>query len=337
MATVLVTGGSGFVGSWCIVQLLQQGHQVRTTVRDLKREPEVREAVGSQTDSSGLQFAVADLSDDAGWAEAVAGCEYVLHIASPFPPEQPKDPDELIVPARDGAVRVIKAALDADVERVVMTSSVAAVRHPKQPPAGGVYSEADWTDPDDTHLTPYTRSKTIAELAAWDLVKQSAAESKLTTIQPGAIIGPPLSKDASYSLQAVSRLLEGVPAAPRLGFSYVDVRDVADLHIRAMTAPEAGGERYLAVDEFLWMLDVSKVLRDRLGDRAKKAPTRNAPNLMLRVMALFDPAVRAFVGDLGVKAEMTSKKARTELGWEPRPVEDSIAETGEALIAHGVV
>ena len=337
MPTVLVTGGSGFLGAHCIVQLLESGQTVRTTLRDLKREPEVREAVGSQTDTTNLSFAVADLNKDDGWADAVAGCDYVLHVASPFPPQQPKDPDELIVPARDGALRVIKAALDANVQRIVMTSSVAAVRHTKEPPAGGVYSEKDWSDPDDTSLTPYTRSKTIAERAAWDLAEKSAATSRLATIQPGAIIGPPLSKDASYSLEIIRRLLKGMPAAPRLGFTYVDARDVADLHIRAMTNPQAGGERYLAVDQFLWPVDVAKILKERLGERAKKAPTRNAPNAMLRVMAIFDPSVRMVLEDLGVRIDYSNAKARNELGWAPRPIEDSVADTGEALLKLGIV
>jgi dihydroflavonol-4-reductase len=307
-------------------------------VRNLSREAEVREAVGKAADAGArLEFAAADLERDDGWAEAVAGCDYVLHVASPFPPAQPKDPDELIVPARDGALRVLRAALDAGVQRIVMTSSVAAVRHGKQPPASGVYTEADWTDPDDTSLTPYTRSKTIAELAAWDLVRERGAEDKLATVQPGAIIGPALSADASYSLQVVQRLLKGFPAAPRLGFAYVDVRDVADLHIRAMTNPAAGGERYLAVDEFLWMVEVGKVLRDRLGDAAKKVPTREAPNVLIRLVALFDADLRTVVGDLGDRSEMSADKAKQQLGWAPRPVEDSIAECGESLIELGAV
>ena len=338
MDTVLVTGGSGFLGGWCIVQLLEQGYDVRTTVRSLSREAEVRAALSTAVDPGDrLTFFAADLGDDAGWAEAVAGCRYVLHVASPFPPAQPKDPDELIVPARDGALRVIGTALDAGVERVVMTSSVAAVRHPKNEVEGHVYTEADWTDPDNTALTPYVRSKTIAEQAAWELVRSRGAEDKLATIQPGAIIGPALSADASYSLEVVERLLKGIPAVPRLGFTFVDVRDTADLHIRAMTTPTAGGQRYMAVDEWLWMVDVGAVLRERLGEAARKVPTRVAPNLMMRVMAMFDPAIRSVVGDLGHKSTFDNTKAREGLGWTPRPIADSIAECGQSLIDHGVV
>ena len=212
-----------------------------------------------------LSIVAADLGADDGWADAVAGCDYVLHVASPFPPAQPKDPDELIVPARDGALRVLGASLDAGVQRVVLTSSVAAVRHGRAASADAPYNEADWTDGDDLRRTPYTRSKAIAERAAWDHVRAAGAESRLATVNPGAIIGPVLSDDRSYSLQAIERLLNGMPAMPRLGFTFVDVRDVADLHIRAMTAPAAGGERFLAVDRFLWMKDVGRILRERLG------------------------------------------------------------------------
>src|SRR6476469_7744106 len=336
-APILVTGGTGFLGGWCIAELLTRGHDVRTTVRNVAREPAVRATVERAGVDAGdrLSVVAADLSADAGWAEAVAGCTHVLHVASPFPPEQPKDPDELIVPAREGALRVIKASLDAGVERVVMTSSVAAVRHGRPASADRPYTEEDWTDGDDTRRTPYVRSKTLAERAAWDHVRAAGAEERLATVQPGAIIGPVLNDDHSFSLQAVQRLLDGaMPALPRLGFTFVDVRDVADLHIRALTDPDAAGERFLATDRFLWVADVAAILRERLGDRASKVPTRVAPNLLVRAMSLFDGGLRSIVGDLGKTAYYSNAKARERLGWEPRPVEDSIADTGESLLAH---
>src|SRR5690349_11798043 len=190
--TVLVTGGTGFLGGWCVVELLRRGHSVRTTVRNVAREPAVRATVERAGVDAGdrLTVVAADLGDDAGWADAVAGCAGVLHVASPFPPEQPKDPDELIVPARDGALRVIKAALDAGAGRIVMTSSVAAVRHGRPPSPDQPYTEEDWTDANDERRTPYVRSKTIAERAAWDHVRAAGAESRLATVEPGAIIGP---------------------------------------------------------------------------------------------------------------------------------------------------
>lgn len=334
-ATTLVTGGTGFLGGWCVAQLLERGHDVRTTVRDLKRDASVRQAVANAGVDPGDRLSVlsADLTSDDGWAEAVAGCQYVLHVASPFPPEQPNDPDELIVPARDGALRVLRAALDAGVKRVVMTSSVAAIRGSRESSESAPFTEADWTDGDDTERTPYVRSKTIAERAAWDLVRQAGSEDRLAVVNPGAIIGPPLSADRSTSLQAIQRLLDGMPAMPRLGFTFVDVRDVADLHLRAMTDPAAGGERFIAADRFLWTSEVAAVIRERLGDAAPKVPTRVAPNLLVRAMSLFDGGIRPFVSDLGKRQWMSSGKARGTLGWAPRPIEDSIEDTARALLA----
>jgi dihydroflavonol-4-reductase len=331
---VLVTGGSGFLGGWCVASLLKQGHDIRTTVRDLAREPDVRRAIekaGVDADSR-LGVVAADLMSDAGWAEAVSGCRHVLHVASPFPPVQPKDPDELIVPARDGALRVIRAALDAGVERIVMTSSVAAIRGRQPSSEAAPLTEANWTDGSDTSLTPYVRSKTLAEQAAWQQVRDAGAEARLTTIQPGAIIGPALSADHSYSLQAIQRLLSGMPAAPRLGFTFVDVRDVADLHIRALGDPAAAGERFIATDQFLWFPEVAAILRQRLGDAAAKVPTRTAPDLLIRAMALFDGGIRSVVGDLGQRSWISSEKARSKLGWTTRPVEDSIEDCARSLI-----
>jgi dihydroflavonol-4-reductase len=333
--TVLVTGGTGFLGGWCVASLLERGYDVRTTVRDLKRDRDVREAVvtsGIETDAQ-LTVVAADLTSDDGWKEAVDGARYVLHVASPFPPVQPKDPDELIVPARDGALRVLRAALDAGVERVVMTSSIAAIRSNRESSETAPYTEDDWTDGNDTARTPYVRSKTLAEQAAWELVRSANAEQRLAVVNPGAIIGPALSNDHSYSLQAVQRLVEGdMPAVPRLGFTFVDVRDVADLHIRAMTQQQAGGERFIAGDEWLWLPEVAAVVRERLGDEAPKVPKRTAPNFLIRAVARFDGSIRSVVGDLGKRSWVSSDKARSALGWTTRPVEDSIEETARSLL-----
>lgn len=332
--TVLVTGGTGFLGGWCIASLLERGYDVRTTVRDSSREQVVRDAIataGVEADSR-LAVTAADLAADDGWAETVAGCRYVLHVASPFPPVQPKDPDELIIPARDGALRVLRAALRAGVERVVMTSSIAAIRPGRASSEAAPYTEADWTDGNDPARTPYVRSKTLAEQAAWEHARGAGEEQRLAAINPGAIIGPTLSADPSYSLQTIQRLLDGMPAAPRLGFTFVDVRDVADLHIRALTDPAAGGERFIATDRFLWLGEVADVLRKRLGAAASKVPTRIAPNLLIRGMALFDPSVRPVVGDLGKRSWFSSDKARTKLQWKTRPVEDSIEDCARSLL-----
>jgi nucleoside-diphosphate-sugar epimerase len=332
--TVLVTGGNGFLGGWCIASLLEQGYDVRTTVRDLGREEAVHDAVGKAglDSDSRIKVIAADLTSDAGWPEAVDGCRYVLHVASPFPPVQPKDPDELIVPARDGALRVLRAALEAGAERVVMTSSVAAIRGSRQSSETSPYTEADWTDGSDSARTPYVRSKTLAEQAAWEHVRAVGAEDRLAAINPGAIIGPALSEDHSYSLQAIQRLLDGMPAAPRLGFTFVDVRDVADLHIRALTNPTAGGERFIATDRFMWLPEVAAVLRERLPDAAGRVPARVAPNFLIRTMALFDGSLRSVVSDLGKRTWFSSAKARETLGWQTRPVEDSIVDCARSLL-----
>jgi len=335
--TVLVTGGSGFLGSWCVVELLRRGYRVRTTVRDLSREPDVRATIASEVDPGDrLSVLAADLLSDKGWNEAVEGCDYVLHVASPFPPAQPKDPDELIVPAREGTLRVLEASLAAGVDRVVVTSSVAAVSGGTKP-ASGPLTEQNWSNPDNPRLTPYARSKTLAERAAWDFMRERGATEKLATVNPGAILGPVLSDDRSYSIAMVERLLKGTPGAPRIGFSIVDVRDVADLQIRAMTSPEAGGERFIATAEFHWMPEVAEVLRNRLGKAAAKVPKRTVPNLVVRGMAIFDPSIRSILGQLDRKIEASSEKAKTRLGWAPRPAEETIVDCAQSLIDRGVV
>ena len=331
--TVLVSGGSGFLGGWCLVELLRRGYRVRTTVRDAAKEPELRARLASVVEHSDdrLSVHVADLERDEHWAKVIEGCEYVLHVASPFPSQQPKDPDELIVPAREGTLRVLGAALDAGVRRVVVTSSVAAVR-------GGVaesatpLNEDSWTDGDNAKLTPYVRSKALAERAAWDLVEKRGERDRLATVNPGAILGPVLGEEHSFSLQMVERLLKGTPGSPRIGFSVVDVRDVADLHLRAMTAPEAGGERFIAVNQFMWMADVAAVLRERLGPQAAKVPKRQIPDFAVRAMGIFDSSVRSVASQLGQRVELSSEKAQSLLGWSPRPVEETIVDCARSLL-----
>jgi dihydroflavonol-4-reductase len=288
--TVLVTGGSGFLGGWCVIELLRRGYTVRTTVRSLSREPQVRATVGSEVDPGDrLTVLAADLASDEGWPEAVEGCDYVLHVASPFPPKQPKDPDELIVPAREGTLRVLRASLDAGAKRVVVTSSVAAIRL-SEGAAVRPLDERDWTDPDSPGLTPYVRSKTIAEQAAWDLVRERGEEDRLSVDNPGAIIGPVLNDDLSYSLQAVQRLVEGMPGVPRLGFSLVDVRDVADLELKAMAAPEAGGERFIAATQFLWMVRSAGSSASASGRRPRRCPPARSQTFSCGAWRCLTPA-----------------------------------------------
>lgn len=331
--TVLVTGGSGFLGGWCVVELLRHGHRVRTTVRDLGRESGVRAATASQVDAGErLSVFAADLTDDAGWAGAVEGCDSVLHVASPFPPVQPKDPDELIVPAREGTLRVLRASMDAGIRRIVLTSSVAAIAGAAGPGSGPL-TEQDWTDPDKPGLSPYVRSKTIAERAAWDFMGEAGATDRLAVVNPSAILGPALSDDHSFSLQAIQRLLNGMPGIPRIGFSFVDVRDVADLHLRAMAAPDAGGERFIAAGPFFWMSEVAALLRDRLGEVAAKVPKRNLPDLLVRAAGVFDPGIRSIVNQLGTRYEYSSEKSESRFGWSPRPAEEMFVDCARSLAA----
>src|SRR6516225_3204120 len=273
MGTILVTGGSGFIGSHVILQLLAAGHRVRTTVRSLIREGDVRAMLkeGGAEPGDRLAFIAADLEKDAGWPEAVAGCEHVLHVASPLPPNLPKHEDELIVPAREGSLRVLRAARDAGVKRVVLTSSFAAIGYGHKPQKSP-FDETNWTDPGGHDVLPYVKSKTLAERAAWDFIAKEGGDLELSVVNPVGVFGPVLGPDYSTSILLVQRLMDGaMPGCPRLYFGVVDVRDVADLHLRAMIPPAAQGERFLAVaGDFMSMLDIANVLRSRMGASAKR-------------------------------------------------------------------
>ena len=339
MATVLVTGGSGFIGSYCIIQLLAEGHTVRTTVRNLARKPEVQAMLekGGAKGLERLSFFAADLMGDAGWAEAVAGCDYVLHVASPFPMNQPKDENDLIVPAREGALRVLRAARDAGVKRVVLTSSFAAIGYGLK--HDGAVDETSWTDSNAPGIGAYVKSKTIAERAAWDFIKAEGGGLELAVVNPVGVLGPVLGPDFSTSILLVERLLQGaIPMAPKASFGLVDVRDVADLHIRAMTDPAANGERFLAMaGESMSIFEVGQVLRANLGEAARKVPTREAPNWMIRMMALFSPEARALAPQLGRAMNTRYDKASRVLGWKPRSNEEAIMATAKSLLDQGLV
>lgn len=337
-ATVLVTGGSGFIGGWCVIKLLEQGYSVRTTVRSLSREKAVRALLGTAVHAQDrLSFCAAELTDDAGWDAAVSGCRYVLHVASPVVLSEPRNPDDLVRPARDGTQRVVRAAIKAGVERIVVTSSVAAAS-PRGDVATSVSDETVWTDLADATVSAYARSKTLAERAAWDLVQASGGTTTLATVNPSVVLGPVLSGDFSQSVELVERLLSGrVPAIPRLGFNIVDVRDVADLHVRVMTAPEAAGQRFIAAGGFAWMADIASLLRARLGAAAGRVPTRNAPDFLVRLFALFNPDLRTVVPRLGIRREFTSAKAQKMLGWTPRPLDGTVLDCARSLIATGSV
>ena len=339
MNRVLVTGGSGFVGCHCILQLLAAGYQVRTTVRNLKREPDVRAMlkVGGAESSDGLSFVAADLENDAGWSEAVNGCEYILHVASPLPASLPKDENELIVPAREGTLRVLRAARDAGVKRLVLTSSFGAIGYgyePREKP----FSETDWTNLNDD-VVPYIKSKTLAERAAWDFIEKEGGNLELSVINPVGVFGPVLGPDYSTSILLVQRLMDAaLPGCPQLYFGVIDVRDVADIHLRAMTNPAAEGERFLATaGDFMSMVEIAKLLKSRLGPAAKRVPTRELPNWVVRLAAFRDPAIRLILPELGKYKNATNEKAKRLLGWAPRSNEEAILATGESLIRLGLL
>ena len=340
MSTVLVTGGSGFIGSHSILQLLAAGHQVRTTVRDLKREADVRAMLkqGESQPDGRLAFFAANLESDSGWPPAVAGCDYVLHVASPFPAGVPKHEDDLIVPAREGALRVLRAAKAAGVKRVVMTSSFAAVGY-GQKLQSTPFNETNWTDVNGDGLTAYVKSKTLAERAAWDFIGKEGGNLELAVVNPVGVFGPVLGADYATSILLIQRLMDGaMPGCPKLYFGIIDVRDVASLHILAMTHPAAKGERFLAISgDSMSILDMAKVLKARMGDSASKVPARELPNWLVRLASLRDPALKQITPELGKRKNATGEKARRVLGWAPRSREDAIVATAESLSRLGLL
>lgn len=331
--TVLVTGGSGFVASWCIAELLNRGYDVRTTIRSSTREPEIR-AAAALDDQPGdrLTCVIADLTSDSGWDAAMKSVDYVLHVAQPMGSGSESDAD-LVTPARDGVLRVLKAAAEAGVERVVVTSAANAAS-PSNYTDESTSDEMVWTDPADPSLIPYRRAKTIGEKTAWDFMSEYSGAMTLTSILPGAVFGPIRSTTTVGSVGIIQRMLRGrMPGAPRIGFEIVDVRDLADLHIRAMLSPEAAGQRFLGTGEFMWMKDMALTLHNKLGRAAAKVSTRELPDFVVRFSARFiDKSLRSITPALGRRAVHTTDKARRVLGWTPRPAAQIVKECGESLI-----
>lgn len=333
--TAFVSGGSGYIAGFIIRQLVAEGWNVHTSIRNLSKEAAVRAQVG--TDDARLRFFAADLMSDAGWAEAMAGCSHVVHVASPLPSNAPRNDDELIVPAREGALRALRFARAAGVRQFVMTSSVAAIAYghgrTKQQ-----FTEADWTNADSPDAYAYVRSKTIAERAARDWVAAEGGDMVFVTVNPSLVLGPLSSADFSTSLEAIKKLLEGsMPGLPNFGFSVVDVREVADLHVKCLTAPNMANERFIAAGPFMMMSEVAAILRAGLGPQAHKVPTRKLPDFLVRLSALFDPVVRQITGELGNVRDTSAAHAKQVFGWETRNVEETILDTARDLIRLGIV
>lgn len=334
---VLVTGGTGFIAQHCILALLRDGYRVRTTIRAPEREMEVRTqlATGGMKAGERLSFVVADLTADAGWAEAAAGCSYVLHGASPTPSGAQTREEDWIQPAVEGNLRVLRAARATGVKRVVLTSAFGAIcagHTSMQRP----FDETDWSDLSGK-VWPYQKSKTLAERAAWDFIAREGGGLELSAINPVAVLGPVLGADYSHSIRMIKSMLTG-QASPQVNTCVVDVRDVADLHLRAMTHPAASGQRFIATaGASMWMVDIAKVLRRRLGNVAGQVSLRVLPNWLVRLASLKNPSLKGIMPLLGVNLNATSDKARRLLGWTPRPREDAIVAAADSLIKLGLL
>ncbi|ULN43995.1 aldehyde reductase [Mycolicibacterium crocinum] len=332
LSRVLVTGGSGFIAGHLILRLLADGYRVRTTVRNINRENDIRATLGrAGAEVDRLEIVAADLTSDDGWGEAVRGCEFVQHVASPFPARQPDNEDEIIIPAREGTLRVLRAASAHRVRRVVITSSFAAIGYSPKP-SGQPYDETDWTDTNDP-VSPYVKSKTVAERAAWDFAARPGSP-EVAVVNPVGVFGPPLDGNLSTSVQIIDALLHGrPPLLPRTSFAVVDVRDVADLLIRAMTDPQAAGQRYLAAaGQPVTLPDIAAVLRRRLGAAAAAVPRHQLPDWAVRAAARFAPPLRELSGLLGTPKAVNNTKAVTQLGWHPRPIADTVTATADGLL-----
>lgn len=334
---LLVTGASGFIASHCILELLNCGYLVKGTLRDLDRAGSILKILDKHTRKiDNIEFVQAELNDAHCWDNAVRGCDGILHIASPAPVVQPKNADELITPARDGTLNVLKAAHRSNIKRVVITSSSAAVSEQVKGNSY-TYSDKDWTDPSVPGLSPYSLSKTIAEKSAWEFAKNNEG-IEISVINPVFVFGPALETDYGSSLEILYKLLKGkYPLLPNLGFSIVDVRDVAVLHRLAFELDDAAGKRFICASGFRWLKEIAILLRDNFPDYRKKVPNKIMPNFLVRIVSFFDPSVIRFIPSLGIRKEMDTGPAREILGWQPRSPEEAIESGARSLIELGVV
>ncbi len=339
--TVLLTGASGFIAKHITLKLLNAGYAVVGTVRALSRGDEVRTAVAPHVNGGvdldkNLRFVALDLSRDDGWDDAMQGVDILMHTASPFPLDQPKNEDELIRPAVDGALRALRAAKAAGIHRVIMTSSSVAIMDSELAPGKDAYDEENWSELEGAHITPYGKSKTLAERAAWDFVRDEAPEIELTTINPVLVTGPPLDTNFGTSVSIIQRLLRGKdPMLPNFAMPIVDVRDIAEMHVRAISTPASVGLRFIGAESTMWFVDVAKTLKKRFPDY--KIATRVAPNVLIRIMALFDKSIRQIVPLLGKKVNISSARAQDILGISFIPAASSVLETAEFLVENDQV
>ncbi|WP_322890567.1 MULTISPECIES: aldehyde reductase [unclassified Yoonia] len=330
---VLLTGASGYIAKHIALQLLQAGYHVRGTLRDPARGEAIRAALAPHVPDldAKLDFAQVDLTRDDGWEKALAGVDVLVHTASPFPITQPDNPDDLIRPAVDGTLRALRAAQSAGVARVVLTSSTAAISGSALPQGDTAYSETNWTDPADPKITAYTKSKTLAEKAAWDFVVQDAPDMRLTVINPGFVVGAPLDARYGSSVGVIARMLRRKdPMLPNFGFAAVDVQDVAELHVAVIDRPETYGQRIMAVDRFIWFTDMAQAIKAAYP--ARRIVTRVAPDFIVRLLARFDPAIRTIVPSLGRQDRYDNARAMATLGRGMRQVNKSVVATAAYLI-----
>jgi nucleoside-diphosphate-sugar epimerase len=341
---VLVTGATGFIAQHCILQLLEAGYEVRGTARSENRTAEVVAILSphlsdvAQSRLGTLDVVAAELTSDDGWTSAVEGCRYVMHVASPLPRGVVKDESELIGPARDGTLRVLRAAHDAGVERVVLTSSLSAVVYGND--RSRIFTEDDWSNLDGPRIGAYDKSKTIAERAAWEYMASVSGTStmELVVINPGLVLGPLLSSDWGTSGEMVKRILSHqVPAIPNINFATVDVRDVATAHLSAMVSPKAAGQRFICAEANHSMMEIAQILKSRYGTRGFKIPTRRLPSIAVRAMAIFDTTVRLALNDLDSTQNVDSTKIRTVLQWRPRDIFEMTTAMADSMIEYGVV
>lgn len=335
---VLVTVCTGFIAQHCILALLEAGYRVRTTVRNLAREQEVRDhfKTGGIDAGDRLELVATDLGKDDGWAEAVKGCTYVMHGASPTPSGDQVTEEEWIRPAVDGNLRLLKAARDTGVKRVVLTSAFGAIGV-GHPPMNRPFNEEDWSDV-TADIAPYQKSKTLSERAAWDFIAREGGDLELAAINPVGVLGPALGPDYSHSIRLITDIMNGRAGHPRIYAAFVDVRDVADMHLRAMTNPAANGERFLAVSgDSMLMADVAKLLKERMGQAADKVSTRQLPDFVIKLLALNNKPLKNVVPLLGLDMKSTNEKAKRLLNWNPRTREESIIATAESLVRLGLL